>query len=160
MQRMLGVLRAAQPPDAVPAPGRLASVDALLEPARAAGISAELAVTGTVRPLPPGVDLAAYRIVQEAVTNVLKHAGATRLTCTVHHGPRAVELRVEDDGTGGAVAGSAGHGQAGMRERAALYGGSVQTGPRPGGGYLVSAVLPVAEGAPERTAVPRGRDVP
>jgi signal transduction histidine kinase len=154
-QRLLGVLRTAQSDQSAPAPG-LAQVVDLLEPARVAGIRAALTTTGKVRPLPAGLDLAAYRIVQEAVTNVLRHAAASRVDCTVHYGNAAIDLRVVDDGAGRAGAGTDRHGHIGMRERAALYGGSVDVGPRPGGGYAVHAVLPVprpavrpvGEGAP------------
>ncbi len=162
MHRMLGVLRG--PETDAPAPG-LARLAELLEPARAAGL--EVACTVDVGPLPPGLDLAAYRIVQEAVTNVIRHARARRVTCTVRSDGRTLDLRVTDDGAGGAVAGAGGHGLVGMRERAALYGGTVEAGPGPGG-FTVHAVLPVpsdggassdggvpsdgAEPAPVRTA--------
>jgi signal transduction histidine kinase len=142
MQRMLGVLRGpAETAEAAVTPG-LADLDALLDAARSAGLAATLDVTGEVRPLPPGLDLAAYRIVQEAVTNVLRHARARSLACTVEHGVREVVVAVTDDGVGDDGAGG-GHGLIGMRERAALYGGAVETGPRPGGGFAVRAVLPV-----------------
>jgi signal transduction histidine kinase len=142
IQRLLGVLRTSDPDEPSPAP-RLAHAGELLEPARAAGIRAALTVTGHVRPLPAGLDLAAYRIVQEAVTNVLRHAAATRVDCTVDYGPHAVDLRIVNDGTSRAAAGPNGHGHVGMRERTALYGGTVDIGPQPDGGYTVHAVLPV-----------------
>ena len=145
MQRMLGVLRG---PDAVePAvtPG-LADVDTLLDAARAAGLDVRLAVSRGARPLPPGVDMAAYRIVQEAVTNVLRHAGAGSLVCTVDHRCDTVTLTVTDDGAGSDVPAS-GLGLIGMRERASLYGGTVEAGRRPGGGFAVRAVLPVSADA-------------
>jgi signal transduction histidine kinase len=141
MQRMLGVLRAPHTAEAAVTPG-LADVDTLLDDARAAGIQVSSTVSGHIRPLPPGVELAAYRIVQEAVTNVLRHAAARSLACTVDHGSGEVALTVIDDGTASAGRGS-GHGLTGMRERAALYGGSVEAGPRAGGGFAVRAVLPV-----------------
>jgi len=147
MHRMLGVLRGPEPAEDSPAPG-LARLAELLDPARAAGLQVELTVRGTVRPLPPGVDLAAYRIVQEAITNVLRHAAATRIDCTVDYGPTAVDLRVVDDGCGAGPSEAGGHGLVGMRERAAVYGGTVETGPCPAGGWLVHAVLPVQEPAP------------
>jgi signal transduction histidine kinase len=142
MRRLLGVLRA---PPGEPDSGSLglARVDELLEPARAAGLHAELSVTGEARSLPPGLDLSAYRIVQEAVTNVLRHAAATRVWCDVTYRPDAVELRIADDGRGGEHTGSGGHGHLGMRERVALYGGSLSVGPGPDRGYLVTAVVPV-----------------
>jgi signal transduction histidine kinase len=147
MHRMLGVLRTDEDADRAPAPG-LDRVPEVLDAARRAGVDAELTVTGDPRPLPPGLDLTAYRIVQEAVTNVLRHAAARRIDCTVSYGPRCVELSVVDDGaaTGGPAEG--GHGLAGMRERAAVYGGAVETGARPGGGFAVRAVLPVPQPEP------------
>ena len=147
MHRMLGVLRGPEPADDSPAPG-LARLPQLLERARAGGLQAELAITGQVRPLPPGVDLAAYRIVQEAITNVLRHAAASRIDCTVDYGATAVDLRVADDGPGTGAPRAGGHGLVGMRERAAVYGGTVETGPRPAGGWVVHAVLPAQEPAP------------
>jgi signal transduction histidine kinase len=142
MRRLLGVLRAE--PEA-PGSGSLglARVDELLECARAAGLQAELSITGETRPLPPGLDLSAYRIVQEAVTNVLRHAAASRLSCNVTYRPDAVELRISDDGRGSPTAAPAGHGHLGMRERVALYGGSLAVGPGPERGYVVTAVVPV-----------------
>ena len=147
MHRMLGVLRSAEDGERGPAPG-LDRVPELLDAARTAGLHADLTIGGTVRPLPPGVDLAAYRIVQEAVTNVLRHASAHRLDCALDYGAACVELHVVDDGRGAAAAGPGGHGLVGMRERAALYGGSVDAGPRPGGGFAVHAVLPVPDPEP------------
>jgi len=138
LHRMLGVLRG--PGTDAPAPG-LARLPELLEPARAAGLQVDCAVTGDVHTLPPGVDLAAYRIVQEAITNVLRHAGARRIECSVDRRDHVLELRVTDDGRGGTPS-AGGHGLVGMRERAALYGGSVEAGPVPGG-FAVHAVLPV-----------------
>lgn len=85
---------------------------------------------------------------QEAVTNVLRHAAATRVYCAIDYGRAAVELHVVDDGVGRVASGPGGHGHVGMRERAALYGGTVEVGPRPGGGFAVHAVLPVPERAP------------
>ncbi|MFI5914407.1 sensor histidine kinase [Dactylosporangium sp. NPDC051541] len=148
-RRLLGVLRAPEPAGAAPAPG-LDRAAELLDAARAAGISAALTVTGQARPLPAGLELAAYRIVQEAVTNVLRHAGAHRIGCTTDYGPAAVGLWIVDDGDGGTGSRRSGHGHAGMRERVALYGGTIDIGPRAGGGYAVHAVLPVprAAGAP------------
>jgi signal transduction histidine kinase len=151
MHRLLGVLRGPEAGAPAPAPG-LARVAELLEPARTAGLQADLVVTGKVRALPAGVDLAAYRIVQEAITNVLRHAAATRLTCAVEYGRAAVEVHVVDDGAGRSAPGSGGHGHVGMRERAALYGGAVTVGPQPGGGYAVHAVLPVPEPAANMSA--------
>jgi signal transduction histidine kinase len=148
MHRMLGVLRSAEDGERGPAPG-LDRIREVLDAARRAGVGAELTIGGTPRPLPPGLDLAAYRIVQEAVTNVLRHAHARRLDCTINYGDACVELHVVDDGRGASAAGAGGHGLVGMRERAALYSGCVDAGPRAGGGFAVHAVLPVPDAEPE-----------
>jgi signal transduction histidine kinase len=146
MHRMLGLLRGPDGEGTSPAPG-LARLPELLEAPRSAGLQATLMVTGEARPVPPGLELAAYRIVQEAVTNVLRHAGARRVECTVTYRDDAVEIGVVDDGPGTASPATAGHGLVGMRERAAAYGGTVDAGPRRGGGFAVRAVLPVARPA-------------
>ena len=107
-----------------------------------AGLPVELHVEGEAEPLPPGVDLSAYRIVQEALTNALKHAGPASAQVVVRYRPEEVELEITDDGRG-AVDGSVdGHGLVGMRERAALVGGSVESGTNGGRGYTVRARLP------------------
>jgi signal transduction histidine kinase len=94
--------------------------------------------------LPPGVDLAAYRIVQEGLTNTIKHARAAHATVGVRYSSGALELLVEDDGRGAlSTSNGAGHGLIGMRERVALYGGTLETGARPGGGFRVAARLPL-----------------
>ena len=151
LHRMLGVLRSSDDGERGPAPG-LDRLPELVDAARRAGLEAEFTVHGSSRDLPSGVDLAAYRIAQEAITNVLRHAAAGRLDCTVTYGESCVELHVVDDGRG-ASPGPDGHGLVGMRERAALYGGSVAAGPRAEGGFAVHAVLPVPdpEPAPTRT---------
>jgi signal transduction histidine kinase len=94
-------------------------------------------------PLPAGVDLSAYRIVQEALTNTLRHAQATRADVTLRYAPGMMEVDVTDDGRAAPANGSGGHGLVGMRERAALLGGTLDAGPRPGGGYRVHAWLPL-----------------
>ena len=108
--------------------------------------------TGNMRsfftsPLPPGIDLSAYRIVQEALTNTLKHAGPARAWVAVRYAGDDVEIEVENDGRSGAEGDGAGHGLVGMRERVAMCGGELHSGPRPGGGYRISARLPVAGSA-------------
>jgi len=146
LRAILNVLRQADDSDPVqPAPG-LAQLDALVEGARRAGLPITLAVAGEPFPLPAAVDLAAYRIVQESLTNAIRHAGPANATVKLRYQPDEITIDVTDTGTGsgpGAAGGTAGHGQAGMRERAAAVGGTVQTGPRPGGGYQVIARLPV-----------------
>jgi signal transduction histidine kinase len=143
MRRLLGVLRERDAAlDRDPQPG-LAALEALLEQARAAGTAVELEVSGPGRPLPPGVDLTAYRIVQEALTNVRKHGDGARAVVSVAYGRDDVRLVVSDDGV--AVPGDgSGFGLLGMRERAALYGGELVAGPRPGGGFEVRARLPLS----------------
>jgi len=146
MHRLLGVLRSPEePPPSQPQPGLTRAAE-LLEPLRAGGLTAELRVEGTPRPLPQGVDLSAYRILQEALTNVLRHARASRVECTIRYDEDAVRLDVVDDGhaqRGNGPPPDRGLGLIGMRERGALYGGTVDVGPLPGNGYHVAAVLPL-----------------
>ncbi len=150
LRRLLGVLRADEDDDVVgvqPQPG-LGDLPGLVASVAESGVRVELEVTGEDAPLSPGVDLAAYRIVQEALTNVIRHAGADRATVRVTRERRAVALEILDAGAGsgenGHVRGQGGgHGLPGMRERAALYEGTLEAGPRPGGGYAVRARLPV-----------------
>ncbi|GHE82883.1 two-component sensor histidine kinase [Streptomyces longispororuber] len=131
-----------------PAPG-LARLPELVEQAGAAGLAVTVATEGRRAPLPPGTDLAAFRIVQEALTNVVRHSGSRRARVLVRYGPGTVTLRVDDDGPAtGADAGGSGNGLAGMRERAAALRGTIEAGPRPDGGFRVTAVLPTAGAAP------------
>jgi signal transduction histidine kinase len=125
----------------------LARLDELVEGARAAGLKVRILTEGEIRPLPAGVDLAAYRIVQEALTNVVRHAHADEVEVHVGYGERGVHLMVADDGRGGAVPvdehlTGGGNGLPGMRERATALGGVLTAGPRPGGGFVVEAELP------------------
>ncbi len=151
MRRMLGLLRvgeAGAAPDLTPQPG-LGDIEALVAQTRAAGLPVEFSVEGDPRPLPVGVDLSAYRIVQEALTNVMKHAGPARVRVALHHGEHALEIEVLDNGRGNlGAARAAGHGLVGMRERVALFGGELVTGPAPRGGFAVHARLPI--GGPPR----------
>jgi signal transduction histidine kinase len=142
IRRLLGVLRADEDGGYEPAPG-LADLDRLFADVRGAGVTVDVRVDGERHELPPGVDLTAYRIVQEALTNVLKHAGPAAVTVTVGYEPDMVRLEVVDDGRGvnGRSPGG-GHGLVGMRERVAVYGGTLETGPRTGGGFRVAACLP------------------
>jgi len=126
----------------------LAGVDALAQRARDGGLPVELHVEGGPAPLPAGVDLAAFRIVQEALANTSKHAGGARARVVVRYEPRAVELEIEDDGrgpNGSPPREGSGHGLVGMRERVALYGGTLEVGRRVSGGFAVHARLPVGE---------------
>jgi signal transduction histidine kinase len=109
---------------------------------RDAGLPVELSIEGIATELPPGVDLSAYRIVQEALTNALKHAGPATARVTVRYRDGELDLEIADDGAGSANGGGAGHGLAGIRERVAVFGGDVQAGSRPEGGYAVRARLP------------------
>jgi signal transduction histidine kinase len=131
-----------------PQPG-LARLDELAEPLRLGGLDVVVRREGEGPELPAGVDLSAYRIVQEALTNTLRHARATRAEVTVRFGDRTVELEIRDDGRGSpaAVVNGAGQGLVGMRERAALLGGTLEAGPLPDGGFRVHARLPL-EAAP------------
>jgi signal transduction histidine kinase len=146
LRRMLGLLRGEHAtPALTPQPGT-AELDELIAQMGAAGLPVRLDVQGAPRPLPPGIELAGYRIIQEALTNALKHAGAASATVSLRYGAQALEIEVVDDGHGGSVNGR-GHGLIGMRERAALYGGELDAGTAPHGGFRVRARLPV-EAAP------------
>ncbi|WP_204016971.1 sensor histidine kinase [Sphaerimonospora thailandensis] len=150
MRRLLSILRIeAHEEDEglyAAAPG-LKDVDTLAERIRAAGPAVDMIVEGVVRPLPPGLELSAYRIVQESLTNVLKHAGPSRVELEVTYGPATLTVRVTDDGTGAASAGrdprSGGHGLIGMTERVRLYQGTLKAGPLPQGGFEVLAIFPL-----------------
>ena len=153
MSSLLGVLRTGpETAPLTPAPVA-AEIEQLVTQAREAGMHVSHTVEGTVRPLPGGLSLAAYRIVQEALTNVRKHAGPEAAAeVTLRYGPDELVVRVADDGHGSAglprysatpTQDPSGHGLAGMRERAAIYGGTVQAGPRRGTGFEVTARLPL-----------------
>jgi signal transduction histidine kinase len=147
MRRLLEILKAPEDGDGrEPQPG-LAQLDDLIQGMGATGLVVETEFEGAPRPLPPGADLSAYRIVQEALTNTLKHAGGAMAHVLVRYRPDAVEVEVLDDGPGlpadvDADAAAGGHGLIGMRERVQLFGGELDTGPRPGGGFRVWARLP------------------
>ena len=146
MRSLLGVLRDGGGEDYAPQPD-VAAITGLVDDVRASGLDVDLIVEGEARPLPAGPQLAAYRIVQESLTNVLKHAGpASRAWVRLQWRPDALELSVLDDGRGAssAMVDSDGDGQGvlGMRERAQLHGGRLEAGPRPGGGFGVQAALP------------------
>jgi signal transduction histidine kinase len=148
MRATLGVLRGvdADPPHH-PVPG-IADLDALVTDVRSAGLPVEMRVEGEVVDLPPAVDRAAYRIVQEALTNTRRHAGPATATVLLRYAGDGLTVQVEDDGTGHVWAGEdgGGNGVAGMRERAQALGGSSEIGPRPEGGFRVRAHLPVPAG--------------
>ncbi|MEV6109025.1 sensor histidine kinase [Streptomyces sp. NPDC051940] len=151
MRRMLTLLRdsAADPESYAPMPG-LGGLAEMAERVRAGGVPVELVVEGEVRPLAPGVELCAYRVAQEALTNVLKHARPAHAEVRLTYRPHSLRVTVTDDGKRvdpARVAEGAGHGLIGMRERAKLYGGAVLTGPRPEGGFEVRLTLPTSAAA-------------
>jgi signal transduction histidine kinase len=145
MRRLVGLLREqGSMPEFSPQPG-LGTMSALLDTVRSAGLPVELAVDGSPRDLPAGVDLAAYRVVQEALTNALKYGGTAHAWVSLRWRDDELELEVANDGKGDGGGSGGGHGLAGMRERVSLYGGTLDSGPRDGGGYVVRARLPVAQ---------------
>jgi signal transduction histidine kinase len=146
MRRMVGVLRRPEEAPALAPQPSLEHLDGLVAQAREAGLPVELRIEGEPVQLPAGVDLTAYRLVQEGLTNAMKHAHAERTQVVVRYGDNDIEVTVSDDGRGtlgcdGAASG--GHGLVGMRERVSGYGGELEAGPRPGGGYRLRARLPV-----------------
>jgi signal transduction histidine kinase len=145
MRRLVGLLREqGAMPEFTPQPG-MGTIDNLLDGVRAAGLPVELEVAGAPRELPPGVDLAAYRVVQEALTNALKYAGPAHAWVAVTWRDGELELEIANDGKGDGEGSGGGHGLAGMRERVSLYGGDIESGERSGGGYVVRARLPLEE---------------
>jgi len=145
MRRSLGVLRSEGEQAArAPQPG-VGDIEGLLANARSSGLSVDFTVEGTARPLPHGVDLSAYRIVQEALTNTIKHAGRVRSRVTLRYGDEELVVEVKDDGPGPAADAreGAGHGLVGMRERVAALAGELHAGAGPDGGFLVRASLPL-----------------
>lgn len=144
MRRMLGVLRRDGESQGalVPQPG-LDHLHRLVAQVREAGLPVELHVEGAAAPLPPGIDLSAYRVVQEGLTNALKHAGPARAEVTIRYDENALRIEVTDDGAAAPNGGGPGHGLVGMRERVALYGGTMEAGPRAEGGYALRVSLPI-----------------
>ncbi len=160
MRRMLGVLRSDDDGTSVlPLPG-IGQLGELLEQTRASGLAVSFTVDGLPAPLPGGLALAAYRIVQESLTNTRKHGGpGARAQVVLRYCEDALVLQITDDGFGAAAAKDGpGHGLTGMRERVALYSGTLLAGPRPGGGYQVTARLPLA-GVPARPAAADAAEV-
>ena len=154
VRRLLLVMRSAD--DRLgPQPG-LADVPRLLDGMTAAGLPAELVVQGDPRPLPPAVDLSAYRVVQESLTNSLRHSQDARARVVLRYAPGTIGIEVTDDGQATPGEGSRGFGLLGMRERVAVFGGTIEAGPRPGGGFRVQVQLPSAgrsSDGPARTRV-------
>jgi signal transduction histidine kinase len=143
MRRLLGLLRQEDEELVLAPQPSLARIDELVSALKASGLPVEVTVEGEPAPLPPGVDVSAYRIVQEALTNSLKHAGPARAHVYVRYHDDDVELEILDDGAGTGNGGGSGHGLAGIRERVAVIGGEMDTGRRPDGGYAVRARLPL-----------------
>jgi signal transduction histidine kinase len=146
MRRLVGVLRRPEEAPALAPQPSLEHLDRLVEQAREAGLPVELRVEGEPIELPAGLDLTAYRLVQEGLTNAIKHANATQAEVLVRYGDGEVELQISDDGSGSSDGDveSGGHGLVGMRERVDVYGGELESGPRPDGGYALRARLPLS----------------
>jgi signal transduction histidine kinase len=143
MRRMVGMLRSDTPGPLAPQPG-LDDLTTLVGQVREAGLPVELRVEGERRVLPVGIELSAYRIVQEALTNALKHAGGAHAIVNVRYGAESLELEIVDDGPGvSAPVAGGGHGLVGMQERVALYGGRLDAGHRSTGGFAVRVLLPI-----------------
>ena len=153
VKAILGVLRADNDPGQPRTPrGGLDQLEALLDPVRAAGVQPQLTVHGSARPLPAAVDLAAYRIIQEALTNVLRHARAHTVQLDLRYEPSQVVIRIRDDGSAASPGqagtnGQDGHGISGMRERALALSGHLTAGPQPDGGFQVRCALPTPDQA-------------
>jgi signal transduction histidine kinase len=143
MRRLVGMLRSDDADPLAPQPG-LGDLETLVTQVREAGLPVDLHVEGEPRELPVGLELSAFRIVQEALTNALKHAGNAHATVRVTYRADSLELEIVDDGAGSpAVVASGGHGLVGMRERVALYGGRFEAARRTGGGFAVRVLLPI-----------------
>jgi signal transduction histidine kinase len=148
MRRLLGAMRQdGEQIDLAPQPG-LDRVQSLLDEVRRAGLPVELHLEGEPRPLPRAIDLSAYRIVQEGLTNALKHARASHADVTVSYAPDAVQIVVRDDGAGASTSNDPGYGLAGMRERVKIYGGKMSAGSANGGGFVLTTRLPLAGRGP------------
>jgi signal transduction histidine kinase len=148
MRRLLGVLRADDDEPALAPQPRLARLVELVEHLGRTGLVVDLRVVGTPTELSPGLEVNAYRIVQEALTNVLKHAAADSATVVIDYQAAMLAIEVTDDGRGDARNGAGGHGLTGLRERVALYGGELEAGECPGGGFAVRARLPLEDAPP------------
>jgi signal transduction histidine kinase len=144
MRRLLNAMREeGDQPEFMPRPG-LDDLDRLVRDVEAAGLAVEVRLVGQPAALPPGLDLSAYRIVQEGLTNALKHSGAGKVEVTINYGPGELRLEVRDDGAGGrGTGGGPGYGLVGIRERVKIFGGEMSAAPAPGGGFLVRASLPI-----------------
>src|SRR5262249_11536998 len=146
MRRLLGMLRDTDEAVALAPQPSLRQLDQLAANLTATGLPVHVTIEGEPVELSPGVDVSAYRIVQEALTNALKHAGPARAQVFVRYRPRELELEVVDDGSGNGHGGGSGHGLVGIQERVGVYGGELESGTRPEGGYAVRARLPLTDG--------------
>lgn len=147
MRRLVGLLREqGAMPEFSPQPS-MRALDMLVGTIREAGLPVELEIEGEPRELPPGVDLSGYRVIQEALTNALRYAGPAQAWVTVRWREEELELEIANDGRSEPGVGGGGHGLAGLRERVALVGGTVDSGPRAGGGFVVRAQLPIGDDA-------------
>jgi signal transduction histidine kinase len=144
MRKMVGVLRRPEEAPALAPQPSLEHLDKLIAHTQERGLPVDLRIEGEPEPLPAGVDLTAYRLVQEGLTNAIKHARAKHAEVVVRYGDGHVELTVTDDGTGDGGGESGGHGLVGMRERVSVYGGKLEAGPLTDGGYRLRARLPVS----------------
>ena len=145
MRRLLAAMRRdGDDVEFTPQPG-LDGLDSLLEEVGRAGLPVELHVDGEPVPLPRGIDLSAYRIVQEGLTNALKHARASDADVTVRYRPDELEIEVRDNGQGSATSDGLGHGLVGVRERVKIYGGEMTAGTATGGGFVLSTRLPLSD---------------
>lgn len=144
MRRLVGVLRRPEEGPALAPQPSLEHLDKLVAQVREAGLPVALRVEGTPSEVPRGIDLTAYRLVQEGLTNALKHADAGRADVLVRYGEGEIELVVQDNGTGNPNSDGGGHGLVGMRERVSVYGGELEAGPRAEGGFELRARLPLA----------------
>jgi signal transduction histidine kinase len=143
MRRLVGMLRTDAPDSLAPQP-TLADLPTLLSQVREAGLRVDFEIAGDARELPVGIEMSAYRVVQEALTNALKHAGQARAAVRVRYGADSLELEITDDGSGAeSPVPGGGHGLAGMRERVSMYRGTFDAGPRPDGGFAVRVLLPL-----------------
>ena len=143
MRRLLEVLRAPDDDDPLAPPPGVARLPELVERVRRTGLTVDLRVEGQAGDLAPGVNLTVFRVAQEALTNAIKHSGSAAVAMTLRYRPAVVEIEVVDDGRPPPGA-AEGFGLIGMRERVGLYGGRLDAGPRPGGGYGVLATLPLS----------------
>jgi signal transduction histidine kinase len=154
MRRLLGVLRGAdgrrEDPELGPAP-RLADLDGLAAATMRTGLTVRVRRDGAHRELPAGVELAGYRVVQEALTNVIKHAAARKVDVLATYGPDELRIEIVDDGRGTPRRSSQGHGLIGLRERVTSYGGEFTAGPAPDAGFRVVATIPILPLAPDRS---------